>query len=408
MSKPQLKAYELFAGVGGFRLGLERAGIGVIWSNQWEPGQKSQVASQVYVRHFGSSGHSNEDIGLVLDKLERGEVSLPDAELLVGGFPCQDYSVAKTLSQSGGIQGKKGVLWWEIHRLLRLKKPDLILLENVDRLLTSPASQRGRDFAIMLRSLCDLDYEVEWKVINSGDYGFPQRRRRVFIFASRNGRLTNFEQYQAGNSLLERAFPSTAVSADRALSIDGELVEIGSAFNILNRASPFESSGVAKSGDVIMRKTVPMDVHKVPLRSVLIQADQVDEDFWIDNKSLEKWKELKDAKAIVRRSKSGGAEYLYKEGRMPFPDNLDASARTIVTGEGGKSPSRFKHVIRQSNRYRRLTPLELERLNGFPDDWTRFGEGDQSVLPAKRAFLMGNALVVGVVERIAKEIAKLQ
>ncbi|MEK6809392.1 MAG: DNA (cytosine-5-)-methyltransferase, partial [Nanoarchaeota archaeon] len=175
----KIKVVELFAGVGGFRIGLGNASkkYEVVWSNQWEPATKTQDASDVYVKRFGEENHSNVDIVKVNIK------DIPKHNLLVGGFPCQDYSVAKSLSQSKGITGKKGVLWWEIHRILKDSKsnPEFVLLENVDRLLSSPASQRGRDFAIMLASLSDLGYIVEWRIINAADYGMPQRRRRVFI-----------------------------------------------------------------------------------------------------------------------------------------------------------------------------------------------------------------------------------
>src|ERR1700739_2931070 len=174
----KLKVIELFAGVGGFRIGLEKASkeYNVVWSNQWEPSTKKQDASEIYVKRFGSKGHSNKDIANVATK------DIPDHDLLVGGFPCQDYSVATTLKNSKGLQGKKGVLWWQIHRILseKKKKPKYLFLENVDRLLKSPATQRGRDFAVMLASLSDLGYIVEWRIINAADYGMPQRRRRVF------------------------------------------------------------------------------------------------------------------------------------------------------------------------------------------------------------------------------------
>ena len=190
--KEKLKVIELFAGVGGFRLGLEGwkgkssssgyskkmiKNFETVWSNQWEPGVKVQHASDVYQEMFGSTGHSNQDIGAIVPK------SIPKHDLLVGGFPCQDYSVAKQLAKSEGIEGKKGVLWWSIRDILEAKRPKYALLENVDRLIKSPAKQRGRDFAIILASLADLDYMVEWRVINAADYGMPQRRRRVFIFA---------------------------------------------------------------------------------------------------------------------------------------------------------------------------------------------------------------------------------
>ncbi|MDE6436918.1 MAG: DNA (cytosine-5-)-methyltransferase, partial [Muribaculaceae bacterium] len=176
-----IRVIELFAGVGGFRVGLERASsrFKTIWNNQWEPSTKRQDASIIYCRQFGLAGHVNEDINLVSTE------DIPDGDILVGGFPCQDYSVATTLKNSGGIEGKKGVLWWQIHRILREHKnpPKYLLLENVDRLLSSPASQRGRDFAIILASLSDLGYYVEWRVINAADYGMPQRRKRTYILA---------------------------------------------------------------------------------------------------------------------------------------------------------------------------------------------------------------------------------
>ena len=180
MAKHIIKVVELFAGVGGFRIGLEGASDAyeTIWNNQWEPSTQRQDASLVYQARFGRKGHSNKDINTVATH------DIPDHDLLVGGFPCQDYSVAATLSKSGGIEGKKGVLWWQIYRILNEKgdkRPQYIFFENVDRLLNSPATQRGRDFAIILSSLADLGYVVEWRVINAAEYGMPQRRRRTYI-----------------------------------------------------------------------------------------------------------------------------------------------------------------------------------------------------------------------------------
>ncbi len=172
---------ELFAGVGGFRIGLEESdqNWNTVWANQWEPGRKSQYAYDCYVSHFGKNkNYINEDIASI-DKED-----IPDHNLLVGGFPCQDYSVARTGAK--GMEGKKGVLWWQIRDVLETKSPKFVLLENVDRLLKSPASQRGRDFGVILACFNDLGYTVEWRVINAADYGFAQRRRRTFIFACKN------------------------------------------------------------------------------------------------------------------------------------------------------------------------------------------------------------------------------
>lgn len=403
-----LKVIELFAGVGGFRLACEAAGAKVVWSNQWEPSQKTQIASEVYVKNFGAIGHSNKDIAEVVKELERDPSLVPAANLLVGGFPCQDYSVAKSKSQSFGIKGKKGVLWWEIFRLLRIKSPNYVLLENVDRLLSSPSKQKGRDFAVMLEGLSSLGYAVEWKVVNAADYGFPQRRKRLFIFANKKDISSNFSQFEAAESLFFRAFPSEIVSPLRAIQLAGDMVETSESFNRLNKPQPFSNHGVCNNGQVLMATTTAKTEQQATLGDVLVQPEKVPNGFWIGADALESWEYLKGAKAVRRISKGSGFEYDYKEGKMAFPDSPKAPSRTIVTGEGGTSPSRFKHVVNQDGRLRRLVPVELERLNGFPDEWTRETASGQVVSDTKRAFLMGNALVVGVVERIVRQINSLE
>lgn len=404
---PEVSALELFAGVGGFRIAIENAGGRVVWSNQWEPGERSQFASVVYERHFGDLGHSNIDISQITRGLASAAASLPKANLLVGGFPCQDYSVAKSKSESHGIRGKKGVLWWEIFKVLDHARPKFVLLENVDRLLASPASQRGRDFAIMLESLNELGYEVEWKTVNAADYGFPQRRRRVFVFAAHGQEGKNFSQFQASESLLHRCFPSQPVAQPRALQLSGDILETSDSFNLTNKPNAFESHGAFYKGQIFMVKTEPDRVNQETLGSVLLPSKEIPKEFWISPSRKAEWEFLKGPKSVPRKSRTTGFEYSYTEGKMSFPDSLDAPSRTIVTGEGGSSPSRFKHVIQQDGRLRRLVPIELERLNGFPDNWTKFGSGMSELTPSRRAFLMGNALVVGLVERIIREITRL-
>lgn len=402
---------ELFAGVGGFRLGVERAGWQVVWGNQWEPSTKKQHAFDCYARNFTTGEHACEDIAEILDQAEAGGYALPDHDMLVGGFPCQDYSVAKTLSHAHGIEGKKGVLWWQIHRLLEMKRPPLVLLENVDRLLKSPASQRGRDFAIMLSSLSALGYFVEWRVVNAADYGFPQKRRRVFIVGRH---LDAFPDPRRGlevilsTGVLARAFP---VKPDHSsndtlfdpphLRLSADLVELTETFGGRPPEGPFHNAGVMAQRDTWTVRVAPdFSGPRRTLGDVLQPLSDVPEDLFVPEEQLETWKYLKGAKKEERTKGSTGFKYTYAEGPLPFPDKLDQPARTMVTGEGGPSPSRFKHIIQtEDGRYRRLTPIEMERLNGFPDDWTA------GMPPSRRAFCMGNALVVGVVERIATVLA---
>ncbi|PIB39381.1 DNA (cytosine-5-)-methyltransferase [Maribacter sp. 4G9] len=402
----KLRVIELFAGVGGFRLGLEQTGhYKIVWSSQWEPSTKTQHASMVYEARFGPENHSNSDIS------EVPTPEIPDADLLVGGFPCQDYSVATTLQNSKGLIGNKGVLWWSIHRILSEKKqpPKYLFLENVDRLLKSPSNQRGRDFAIMLKSLEQLGYAVEWRVINAADYGMPQRRRRIFFLGYHKStklykklKKTDTKSWLLENGVLAEAFPVQGdASTIKTLDIMGDLVSLSDSFNKGQKLSPFENTGVFIEGKVTTTKTsASYDAVKMALGDVLLKG-AIPEEFFIAPEDVPKWAYLKGAKKEVRTAKNGFS-YNYSEGAMVFPDALDNASRTIITGEGGKSPSRFKHVVRTDNRFRRLTPIELERLNMFPDNHTRL----EGISDTKRAFFMGNALVVGVVSKIGASLHK--
>ena len=404
MHKEKLKVVELFAGVGGFRLGLEQSNYEIVWSNQWEPSTKLQHASMVYEAHFGKENHSNQDIATVPTN------DIPDHDVLVGGFPCQDYSVATTLQNSKGLKGKKGVLWWSIHRILEEKKdkPKYLFLENVDRLLKSPASQRGRDFAVMLQSLNDLGYAVEWRVINAAEYGMPQRRRRVFFIGYHKStdtykRLLKSKKldWLTDQGTIAKAFPVIKTNSIKEVKLQGNLVELTNEFNKTEKLSPFQNTGLLIKGNVYTTKTEPnYDGEKTVLGSVL-QNGEVTPEFFINEDDKPKWEYLKGAKKEKRKTKEG-FEYNYSEGGMIYPDALDNASRTIITGEGGKSPSRFKHVVVSDRGLRRLTPVELERLNMFPDNHTKL----DGITDTKRAFFMGNALVVGVIEKIGKALYK--
>jgi DNA (cytosine-5)-methyltransferase 1 len=396
---------ELFAGVGGFRLGLDKAGFETIYSNQWEPSTKVQHASDVYIARFGADGHSNEDIATVK--------KIPKVDLLVGGFPCQDYSVAKSLNASKGLHGKKGVLWWEILRLVQQAKPPFIFLENVDRLLKSPSSQRGRDFAMMLRTLGDEGYLIEWRIASASDYGFPQRRIRVFIVARKTATLPKGfkltpSEFITESGILAQSLPVKKTATEISeFKLPEDPVELSKHFGIGGTKSPFQNSGVFYKGVVYTVKTEPNSKRKSRvLGDVIVDEKHVPTEYWIDAKRLSEWKYLKGAKSIERIHKDTGTSYNYAEGSMAFPDLLTNPSRTILTGEGGTTPSRFKHIIKIGNRYRRLTPIELERLNGFPDDWTKTGVDGAQLNDARRAFFMGNALVIGMVELVGKVIAK--
>ena len=403
-------AIELFAGVGGFRCGLnhvelkddkvvEKGNWKFLWANQWEPATKSQEAYECYAKRFGEDSVSNVDI------FEVDKHDIPDHTLLVGGFPCQDYSVAQTLSNSKGIEGKKGVLWWAIEQTLAIKQPPFVLLENVDRLLLSPAKQRGRDFGIMLRSFYENGYDVQWRVINAGEYGLPQKRRRTYIFAYHKS--TNYykemQKVKDRDVIFEKGlfvqqFPIKSeyqAISETSISEYKDLKDVSDNFKC-----QFYNAGVMTNGGIYTVK-VKSDYNLIyPLRNIR-EENPVDEKHFLNDKQIEKFAFLKGSKKIPR-VKPNGEPYYYCEGSMPFPDNLDAPARTMLTSESGVS--RTTHVIEdfKTKKLRLLTPKECERINGFPDDWTNTGMSDK-----KRYFMMGNALVVGIIEKIGIEIEKI-
>lgn len=431
-SDAEFRVLELFAGVGGFRVGLEKAneelikdtstGLSekfykVVWSNQWEPSTIRQHASEVYeayrrrIGDFKPKGHCDIDIAVAInnDLVPKG------ADLVVGGFPCQDYSVARTLNQAVGLHGKKGVLWWEIYKILDIYKPKYGLFENVDRLLKSPATQRGRDFAVMLASLANIGYQAEWRVINSADYGFPQRRKRVFILVYQSSlRLAKTAAKTPGKWLTEAGILAKALpcaprdpdlfSPDHLIhNLQRDCADVTEGFNRGGEMrSPFHDAGMLIGHKICTLQTnpKPVDAPKV-LQDVLEPLGNVPDEFFVPEAELPIWKKLKGAKSLERR-KPNGVVYTYDEGPIAFPDPLDKPSRTIVTGEGGATPSRFKHIIKQDGRWRRLMPVELERLNGFPDDHTKA----PGISDVKRAFFMGNALVTGIVTKIAVELAR--
>jgi DNA (cytosine-5)-methyltransferase 1 len=395
-----LNVIELFAGVGGFRLGLEATnGFQVVWGNQWEPSKKTQDAFTCYANHFKDKGiHSNEDIGTVDEKIFKDM----NVNVIVGGFPCQDYSVARSLSGERGIQGKKGVLFWEIIRLATEIKPKYILLENVDRLLKSPSKQRGRDFSIMLASFRDLGYSVEWRVINAAEYGQAQRRRRIFIFAVRNDVQFIKSRENVENPAMLRtegffagAFPVMNEESKKhhSFTFTEDILDISD-----NYSKTYYNSGIMRNNRVYSEELIPIIEEPITLEELLQSG--VDERYYLNEAAIEKFEYLKGPKKI-KRTASTGHEYIFSEGGMAFPEPLDRPGRTMLTSEG--TVNRSSHVVRdpETNRIRILTPVECERLNGFPDNWT------EGMSERMRYFCMGNALVVGLIERMGNRILEI-
>lgn len=389
---------ELFAGVGGFRLGFDRLESGwmTTWFSQWEPGAKTQWAHDCYVQHFGDSPDLNNEFHTGEDISTMDKQAIPDHTLLVGGFPCQDYSVAHTLSSSHGIEGKKGVLWWQIRDTIIAKKPPFCIFENVDRLLKSPAKQRGRDFGVILACLAQEGYSVEWRVVNAAQYGAAQRRRRTFIFAYRNDTIygqkmgdVSVDMIIKDDGLMAKAFPIQNMGRITETAIGGDIVDVSDNF-----AFVFENAGYMRKSRIYTAKVIEQEEEPITLRKIL--QKNVDDRFYITNEKMPKWTYLKGAKKIPRKS-ADGHEYTFSEGPIAFPDPWDRPGRTMLTSES--TINRSTHVVSDpgTGRLRLLTPVEAERLQGFDDEWTNTGMPDRM-----RYFCMGNALVVPMITRMGR------
>lgn len=453
---------ELFAGVGGFRCGLNGIKTSAdtkkgekwdtVWFSQWEPAEKkTQYAHSCYVYNFGTCLDKNGEDTTNWNVEDVDKTTLPDFNLLVGGFPCQDYSVASTLSTSKGLEGKKGILWWSIRETLEAKQPPFVLLENVDRLIKSPAKQRGRDFGIILACFRDEGYTVEWRVINAAEYGYQQRRRRIFIFAYKdttkyNKTINEKVSYDLASSLEEkrisagrtilkdgffaRTFPVDAVDSKKILieELPLGLGELSNQFSF-----GFENAGIMKDGVIYTVKTTPSYTGKqITLGDVMESAETVvDEKYFIPYEKLyyknekdthsdetkerlkpeerQTWQYLKGAKKLSRKA-ANGHEYIFSEGAIPMIDAYDKPARTMLTSEG--SFSRTTHIVKdkRTGNIRLLTAAETERIQGFPTDHTKYClvDGEKIEMPVnKRRFMMGNALVVNLVEDMEKTLSEI-
>ncbi len=451
---------ELFAGVGGFRCGLNAIKKlddtknpekwETVWFSQWEPAEKNtQYAHDCYVYHFGTclDINGNDTTNYNIENVDKR--TIPDFNLLVGGFPCQDYSVASSLATSKGLEGKKGILWWSIRDVLEAKKPPFVLLENVDRLLKSPAKQRGRDFGIILACFRDEGYTVEWRVINAAEYGYQQRRRRIFIFAYKNDtqyaqRMKALESYDVNfqdeiirrdmsNVLLKTGFfaDTFPVSSMDSKNLKMKEIPIGLGEISDKFTFQFENAGIMRGGVIYTMKTVPEYNGKQITLGDIMEDGDVEDQYFIPKEKLyytypeinysdetkgklskeerQTWQYLKGGKKLPRIAASGH-EYIFSEGPIPMIDAEDKPARTMLTSEG--SFSRTTHIVKdkKSGGIRLLTAPETERIQGFPTDHTKYClvEGKIIEMPLnKRRFMMGNALVVDLVRDMEETLNKI-
>jgi DNA (cytosine-5)-methyltransferase 1 len=332
----KIKIAELFAGVGGFREAVKYSSLKnhfeVTWSNQWEPGESAkhgdqQNANRVYIAKFGKHGHYTDDIHLITDSEKKLPKDIADIQMLVGGFPCQDYSVAKPKNAAKGIRGPKGVLWWSIERILRDVRPNYVLLENVDRLINSPSANRGRDFAVILKGLDGLGYIVEWRIVNAADYGFAQKRRRIFILAYQkdstaakkiNAAKLNIDEAIDSKGLMALGLPCRPDSVKTYFDLGeyGSDNELGAKYKAPKGKSPFFNAGFVINGKAwtkVVKAVSPKEI--IPLGQVLLNPEIEtmpvnNGSFRLSTEVLPKWAYAKGRKNEPRRKAVTVANFL--------------------------------------------------------------------------------------------------
>lgn len=268
------------------------------------------------------------------------------------------------------------------------------MLENVDRLLISPKEQKGRDFLIMLAVLNKHGYNVEWSVLNAADYGYVQRRKRVFIFAQKwNSKIDKVIDFSKNNETIL----TKNLKINKTEIINEKIINKINIQEISNRGKMnFYNYGYMIKGKIKTIKSKAIHNGKYTSFKNILEKN-VDEKFYLNEDQKNRIFITKDGGKKFRTTTSGFT-YTYSEGKMSRFDNLgNKPARTMLTSEG--SINRSTHIVKEGTKYRFITPTEAEKLNGFDKNWT---SSISSV--NRRYFVMGNALVTNLVEEIGKSI----
>lgn len=366
-----LKAIELFAGIGGFRLGMKAAQIDTIWAND-----RSELCCRVYESNFGDNSIIQADI----NQIDISEI--PEHDLLTAGFPCQPFSPA---GKKMGIRDTlRGTLFEKIVEIVREKQPQYFLLENVKRILTM---EKGEHFRVILNSLASLNYFVEWRIVSPIHFGIPQNRDRIFILGTRVSSHPNRIP-----KLREKSVFLT--SSDR---LDDDLFNSSNNLkSISNFREKNQNWGIAYQNQMYTQQLLdfPYLKPKANIQQILQKEDEVDLHFDFTEDTL---KRIQQSKPVYRYY--DGVEVLYNQdggarlGYTVFGVNGVASTLTAST-------SRHYERYQIGDKFRRLTDVEYARLMGFPDDWCRVAR------VYDRYALYGNAVVPACVEWICQRIGR--
>ena len=367
LTKP-LTTVELFAGIGGFRIAADRIGLKTVWANDINP-----ISCSVYRERFGSEASVEGDIEELLSEV-------PSHDVLTAGFPCQPFSSA---GKKEGTRDPRGTLFEKIVKVVAAKHPKFFVLENVKRLLSM---EQGSHFATVLLALSELDYFVEWRLLNAKDFGLAQNRQRIVVtgtYCPSNGSTPDPREF------LRLANQHEIYGAKRAA---GNFSDMSSWPTLEHHGTKFPNWGVSYKGKYFCTelKGFPEQSEPVLLKDVLQPAVPPEYDLTeatiprlTANVTVDKF--VQGVKIVSNQA--GGA----RMGYTIF--GIDGLAPTLTA-----STSRHYERYYIDGRYRRLTPIEYARLMGFPDTHC------SSVKPYDQYGLLGNAVPPPMVEWVLRKL----
>ena len=345
-----MKFLELFAGIGGFRLGLEKAGHECVWANEFIP-----RAASIYEHNFKHKPDGRDIRGIHVDEI-------PDADLLVGGFPCATFSVAGRRT-GFGTEDTRGTLFFEICRILSGKRIPYLFLENVKGLLNHDG---GRTFGVIVASLDELGYDIQWECLNSKNFGVPQNRERVFIVGNLRGHPR------------PKVFPLGRCYAENSVQHRGEQ----------NKEQGLRRESSLTIGTLCHR------LYKGDTNNFYLAGEVRDQAEQPEDKSIRGAGDAPESDGLVRAVLTPAKEKKRQRGRRMKEHNEPAFTLT----------AQDRHGLMVGSELRRLTPLECERLQSLPDNWTRWYADGSEVPDSQRYERCGRAVTVNVIHEIAKRL----
>ena len=332
---------------------------------------KTQYAIQIYDKHFNHKNYG--------DITKITESSLPDFNLLVGGFPCQSFSIA---GKRGGFKDVRGTLFFEICRIIKEKQPRFLLLENVKGLLSH---DQGKTFRVIIATLDELGYDIQWQIINSKNFGVPQNRERVFIIGHLRGtsRPEVFPFGETNKKSIEKIVNKSqcnSIFKDTGISPTISAGTHGYSNGCVQLNNPKHSNNRIFSKDGI---SPTLNTMQGGNRQPFVAMTE---------------KRTEESKKIRRETKD--KDFSPRRGKYLAP-RKDEIGNCVTAGQSKE------HYLTNGTIIRRLTPKECERLQGFPDDWTKMGVQYILAKPlrveisdSQRYKTIGNAVTVNVIEAI--------